>query len=87
MLSLYRRHVSTCGKSSRRERRGSCPIWVQGPLGGEKIRKALDPSAWDAAEKVVHGWREAGKIGAEGRKLVLVSEAVEAPSCAMRLHA
>lgn len=78
MLSLYRRHVASCGKKSRRERRCSCPIWVQGTLGGETIRKSLDLNAWDAAEKVVHGWREAGKIGIEGRKLISVSEGVEA---------
>jgi site-specific recombinase XerD len=46
-------------------------------LGGEKIRKSLDLSAWDAAEKVVHAWREAGKIGAEGKKHVSVPGAVE----------
>jgi integrase/recombinase XerD len=77
MLSLYRRHLSTCGQKSRRFRRCSCPVWVQGTLGGEEIRKSLDLTSWDAAEKILFAWKEAGKIGAEGKKAVLLHEASE----------
>lgn len=77
MLSLYRRHTNTCGQTSRRYRRCSCPIWVQGTLGGEKIRKGLNLTSWDAAENLIRGWKDGGKIGSEGRKIVTVSDAVE----------
>lgn len=77
MLSLYRRHLSTCGQKSRRFRRCSCPVWVQGTLGGEEIRKSLDLTSWDAAEKILFAWKEAGQIGAEGKKVVSLREASE----------
>lgn len=77
MLTLYRRHTATCGHTSRRYRRCQCPIWAQGTLGGEEIRRSLDLTSWDAAEKVLHAWKEAGKIGAEGQRAVSVEEAVE----------
>jgi len=76
MLALYRRHTSTCGQTSRRYRRCQCPIWVQGTLAGEEIRKSLDLTSWDSAERVVQAWKEAGKIGAEGRRAVSVEDAV-----------
>jgi integrase len=77
MLALYRRHTSICGQKSRRYRRCACPVWVQGTLGGEEIRKSLDLTSWEAAEKVVHSWKEAGKIGSEGRRGVSLHEAAE----------
>jgi integrase/recombinase XerC len=78
MLAIYRRHSATCGQTSRRYRRCACPIWVQGTLGGEEVRKALNLTSWDAAEKLIHTWKEGGTIGAEGRKQVSVPAALEA---------
>jgi site-specific recombinase XerD len=75
-LILYRRHNQACGKD-RRFRRCSCPIWVQGSLGGEAIRKALNLSSWDAAENLIREWTHAGKIGVEGRKRITIKDAVE----------
>ncbi len=75
-LILYRRHNQACGKD-RRFRRCSCPIWVQGSLGGEAIRKALNLASWDAAENLVREWTHAGKIGAEGRKRITIKDAVQ----------
>lgn len=77
MLALYRRHTPKCGQTSRRYRRCPCPIWVQGTLGGEDIRKSLDLSSWEAAERLLHGWKEAGKIGVEGKRCVTATEAIE----------
>jgi site-specific recombinase XerD len=76
MLALYRRHTGKCGQKSRRYRRCSCPIWVQGTLGGEEIRKSLDLTSWEAAEGIVHAWKNAGSIGVEGKR-VLIREASE----------
>jgi integrase len=75
MLTIYRRHLKTCGQKSRRYRRCSCPVWVAGTLGGEKIEKSLDLTSIEAAEKVVHAWKEAGRIGAEGKKRESVNDA------------
>ena len=77
MLGLYRRHTGSCGQKSRRYRRCSCPVWVQGTLGGEEIRKSLDLTSWEAAEKVIFAWKVAGKIGAEGKPKVSVHDASE----------
>ena len=55
MLNLYRRHRAKC-KSSARRAKCSCPIWVQGVLRGEPIRKSLDLTNWEAANKVIRDW-------------------------------
>ena len=70
-LTIFRRHLKSCGQTSRRYRRCKCPIHVQGTLGGEKIRQALDLTSWEAAENLVHEWNRAGKIGAEARRITL----------------
>lgn len=70
-LSLFRRHTKACGRTSRRYRRCSCPISVEGSLGGQKIRQALDQTSWEAAERQVREWTVAGRIGeADGPKTV-----------------
>lgn len=71
MLTIYRRHRKSCGQTSRRYRRCQCPVWVAGTLAGEKIERSLDLTSIEAAEKVVQGWKEAGRIGAEGRRIAL----------------
>lgn len=64
MLAIYRRHLKSCPHSSRSYRRCSCPIWVQGTLGGETIRRALDVTSIEAASNLVTQWNAAGSIGA-----------------------
>jgi integrase/recombinase XerD len=64
MLTIYRRHLKSCPHSSRSYRRCSCPIWVQGTLGGETIRRALDVTSIEAASNLVTQWNAAGTIGA-----------------------
>lgn len=63
MLVLYRRHQPPCRFSSRRYRNCHCPIWVQGSLRGEYIRRALDLRSWSAATDLVRDWEAAGEIG------------------------
>jgi site-specific recombinase XerD len=36
---------------------------VYGTLGGERIRRALDQTAWEAASDLVAGWTASGEIG------------------------
>src|ERR1700722_5704375 len=52
MLHIYRRHLTGCGKK-KRQSSCSCPIWVQGRLHGEKMRKSLGIRNWDSAQKIV----------------------------------
>lgn len=62
-LRLIRRHLKDCPHTSTRYRRCKCPIHVYGTLAGEKIRKALDQTSWDAATDQINGWTAAGEIG------------------------
>lgn len=63
MLQLYRRHQRPCRSASRRYRNCSCPIWVQGSLRGEYIRRSLHLRSWSAATDLVRDWEAAGEIG------------------------
>jgi integrase/recombinase XerD len=63
MLNLYRRHQSPCRFTTRRYRNCKCPLWVQGSLRGEYIRRALNLRSWEAATDLIRGWEGAGEIG------------------------
>lgn len=84
MLTIYRRHTPDCsffGKS--RNAKGSkgckstCPIWVQGTLRGEYIRRSLDLRSWEAASDLVRGWEAAGTIGVVKPEIPTFKEAVQ----------
>ena len=77
MLTIYRRHQAPCRYTSRRFRKCKFPIWVQGSLGGEYIRRSLDLRAWEAAIDLVRGWESAGKVGNKRITIPTVTEAVE----------
>jgi integrase len=55
MLTIYRRHRAKC-KCTSRKAKCFCPIWVQGNLRGEEIRKSLDLTNWEAASLLVRDW-------------------------------
>jgi integrase len=84
VLTLYRRHTSDCpfyGKP--RHARGSrnckehCPIWVQGSLRGEYIRRALNLTSWEAASDLILKWDASGTIGEVKPEVPTVREAVD----------
>jgi site-specific recombinase XerD len=81
MLTIYRRHTKQCRFSGRAEPRRyrtcQCPIWVQGSLASEYIKRALDLRSWEAATDLVHGWEAAGKVGQRRVQAPTVAEAVE----------
>ena len=64
MLTLYRRHVAACPHrdKGRDYRRCKCPIWVQGTIGGETIRKGLDLTSWEASSELVRQWEARGTV-------------------------
>jgi integrase len=75
-LRLIRRHLKDCPHTSTRYRRCRCPIHVYGTLAGEKIRKALDQTSWDAASDLITAWTAAGEIGVVKAEAPTVPEAV-----------
>ncbi len=76
MLAIYRRHQSPCKYTSRRFRNCKCPIWVQGSLRGEYVRRSLDLRSWEAASELVRGWEASGEVGVVKPEVPTVAEAV-----------
>lgn len=76
MLQIYRRHLKSCSHTSRSYRRCPCPIWVQGTLGGETIRRAMDVTSIEAASNLVAQWNAAGAIGAVKQEPARIDDAV-----------
>jgi site-specific recombinase XerD len=63
MLSIFRRHLTTCPSSAkgRAWKRCSCPIWMGGSIGTEKVpRRSLNLTSWDAAEELLAEMKKAG---------------------------
>ena len=58
MLTIYRRHKKPCEHRSegRKYRRCRCPIWVDGSLNGQEIRKSLNTTDWQKAQEFVREW-------------------------------
>lgn len=77
MLRLYRRHRGTCPHRSERYRRCACPIYVEGTLRGESVRKSLDLTSWTAATELIAKWTESGQIGTIRVEAVPIVEAVD----------
>jgi integrase len=76
MLRLIRRHLKSCPHTSSKYRRCSCPIHVYGTLAGEKVRRALDLTSWEAASDLVRGWDASGQVGVVKPEVPTVKEAV-----------
>jgi hypothetical protein len=70
MLTIFRRHKKQCAHRSegRKYRRCKCPLWVDGFLGGEELRKSLGHADWEKAQDTVRGWE------AEGVALIAADE-------------
>jgi hypothetical protein len=84
MLTVYRRHTTDCeyfgkpryvrgGRSCKRR----CPLWVQGSVGGEYIRKSLNLTSWEAAAELVRAWEASGQLGVMRAEIPTVKAAVE----------
>jgi integrase/recombinase XerD len=76
VLAIYRRHQLPCPQRSRRYRNCKCPIWVQGSLRGEYIRKSLDLRSWEAASDLVRGWEASGEVGVVKPEVPTVKDAI-----------
>jgi integrase/recombinase XerD len=76
MLTIYRRHRKECAHKSegRKYRRCRCPIWVDGFLGGQEIRKSLDTPDWQKAQDELRQWEAEGAIPS-GDELMTIEQA------------
>ncbi len=63
MLTIYRRHRKDCPhrKGGRKYRRCRCPIWVDGFLGTQEIRKSTGLRDWAKAQALVRAWEAEGQ--------------------------
>lgn len=77
-LTIYRRHTASCPhqQKGRRWHRCHCPIWAQGSLAGEYVRRSLDLTVWGAAQERVRGWEASGQIGVVKYDIPSLREAV-----------
>jgi integrase/recombinase XerD len=76
MLQIYRRHRLPCSYRSRRFRNCKCPIWVQGSLRQEYVRRSLDLRSWEAATNLVRDWEAAGEVGVVKVEIPEIPDAV-----------
>jgi len=72
VVTIYRRHQAACKFTSRKKRGCRCPIWAEGTVHGQKVRRSLDLSNWEAAVRLTREW----EIHAP-ENTVRVSEATE----------
>lgn len=81
MLTIYRRHYAPCKHAGsphpRRFRNCQCPIWVQGTLGSQTVKRALELRSWQAASDLVRDWEVDGRIDAPKPVVPTIREAVE----------
>jgi hypothetical protein len=67
MLTPYRRHLKKCPHRTkgRKYRRCRCPIWADGFLGPEEIRKTLNTRDWEKAQAIIREWEAEGSQAPE----------------------
>jgi len=73
VLVVYRRHVKQCPHRSRRERRCRCPLHAEGTLRGERIRRALDLTSWEAGQDRIRNW----ELGVTANLPITLAEAAK----------
>ena len=74
MLTIYRRHTKRCGhrNKGRRHHHCRCPIWVQGALDGEPLRRSTGLQNWQKANELVRDWEASGRQPEEPPEIVTV---------------
>ncbi len=79
MLTIYRRHRRGCvhRRKGRKYRRCQCPIWADGFLGGQEVRKSLRLRDWARAHGVVHQWEAENRLSVEQPQPVGIGQATE----------
>lgn len=78
MLTTYRRHVKTCKHRSegRKHRHCRCPIWADGFIAGQEIRKTLRTRDWEKAQSMIRDWESEGTApGHREREPITIEQA------------
>jgi integrase/recombinase XerD len=77
MLTTYRRHRKECERRSegRKYRRCRCPIWVDGFLAGQEIRKSLDTADWQKAQDKIREWEAQDSEPRNAAEPVMIEQA------------
>lgn len=72
MLILFRWHKKSCRHRTkgRSHRTCQCPIWIDGTLGGKRVRKSPNMRDWKSANEKMVRWEAEGKISEDSRKTV-----------------
>ena len=91
MLTTYRRHRKGCEHrgEGRKYRRCRCPIWVDGFLAGQEIRKSLGIADWQKAQDKIRQWEAMESETETGAEPMAIKEAGErflADAKARKLH-
>lgn len=75
MLTIYRRHKLACKHrdEGRDYRRCQCPIWVDGSLAGQEIRKSLNERDWQKAQDTIREWEAEQEIHEDDAPVTLQS--------------
>ena len=79
MLTIYRRHTKGCAhrQEGRQYRRCRCPIWVDGTLAGEEVRRTTGLQNWEKAQELVRDWEVSGRQAEQQSEIVTVCFACE----------
>src|SRR5580704_17451747 len=80
MLTIYRRHRKDCEhrNEGRKYRRCRCPIWADGFLSGQEIRKSLETRDWEKAQDMIREWEAKGVQETKSQSLhATISQATE----------
>ena len=79
MLTTYRRHSQRCPHrhEGRKYRRCRCPLWADGTLDGEEIRKSLGLRNWEKAQTLIRKWEAEGPPEEEPEPPIGVKEACD----------
>ena len=85
MLTAYRRHLKSCSHRSAGFRKCKCPVWANGVIRGEFVRKALKTDSWETAQKIIREWENSGKEKAQGMAVAEACERFYADCVARRL--
>jgi integrase/recombinase XerD len=93
MLTIFRRHLSSCkfAAKGRKHRHCNCPLAVEGKLHGAMIRRSLDLRSWEAAQKLVRDWeiygeKNAVRVTAAADKFIADAKARELKEPSLRKY-
>jgi len=56
VIALYRRHQAGCKYTSRKQKNCRCPLWAEGSVHGEKVRRSLGLRNWEAGVALIREW-------------------------------